>query len=169
MNIYIYILFILAFIERTFFDLGPNVELVTLAMLATSIYLSRSQALKLTFILMAATDLVIGNTNIFLFTWTGFLIPIFAISKLKKYNPLFLGISSNLFFYIWTNLGVWLLDSWGMYSKDLPGLIHCYINGLPFLKNQLCSTLLFVPLGFFILSRVPNLTILKKRAIICTT
>jgi hypothetical protein len=159
MNLYIYILFILAFVERTAFDLGPNVELVTLAMLAASIYLSRSTALKLTFLLMAATDLIIGNTSIFIFTWSGFLLPIFLISKSNFHHQTSiikatsLGVLSNLFFYFWTNFGVWLLDSWGMYTKDLPGLIHCYVNALPFLRLQLASTLLFVPLGFYLLSR----------------
>ncbi len=160
MHIYIYILFILAFFERTVLDLGPNVELVTLAMLAGSIYLSRSKTFKLTFLLMAATDLVIGNTSIFIFTWTGFLLPIFLISllrirnsKLEVFKATGLGVISNLFFFVWTNFGVWLLDTWGMYPHNLPGLIHCYVNALPFLRLQLASTLLFVPVGFYLLSR----------------
>ena len=160
MHIYIYILFILAIFERTVLDLGPNVELITLAMLAASIYLSRSKAFKLTFLLMAATDLVIGNTTIFVFTWSGFLlptilIPIFKIrgTKLEIIKATGLGVLSNLFFFIWTNFGVWLLDSWSMYSKSIPSLIHCYVNALPFLRLQLASTLLFVPVGFYLLSK----------------
>jgi hypothetical protein len=116
---------------------------------------------------MAATDLIIGNTSIFIFTWSGLLLPIFLISALRIRNlpgrqagskleiikATGLGVISNLFFFIWTNFGVWLLDSWGMYAKNLPGLIHCYINGLPFLRLQLASTLLFVPIGFYLLSK----------------
>jgi hypothetical protein len=154
MIIPVIIIYLLAFLERTVLDLGPNVELVTLAMLASGIYLSRNTSLKLTFLLMAATDLILGNTRIFLFTWSGFLLPIFILSKLSTMNYKLsilkitgLGLISNLFFYIWTNFGVWALDTWGMYPKTLPGLIDCYLMGLPFLKLQLQSTLVFVPIG----------------------
>ena len=42
------------------------------------------------------------------------------------------------------------MDSWRMYSKDLSGLLSCYIMGLPFLKNQIISTVISIPLGFFV-------------------
>ena len=153
-KIFIYSLFVLAFLERTVFDLGPNFELVTLAMVMGAFYLDRKLALILTVILMVFSDLVIGNSNIFIFTWSGFLLPILFISVFKnlKLNKIFsgtlAGISSNIFFFLWTNLGVWALDSWGMYPKTAMGLVSSYINGLPFLKYQLISTLLFIPLGF---------------------
>jgi hypothetical protein len=162
-KIFIYFVFVLAFFLRLSRWI-PNMELVTTAMLLSSLYLSRNTSLKLTLLLMIATDLFLGNTHIFLFTWSGFLLPIILI-KLFMTQPLrslgegglsmikvtALGIGSNLFFYLWTNFGVWLLDSWGMYPKTLQGLIHCYINGLPFLHPQLASTLLFVPLGVCLL------------------
>jgi hypothetical protein len=166
---YIYTLFILAFVLRLS-KLVPNMELVTTAMLLSSLYLSTSATLKLTFLLMAATDLVLGNTLIFIFTWSGFLLPIFVLSKLTTNNSqlktVFLGLSSNLFFYLWTNFGVWFLDSWAMYPKTLPGLIHCYINGLPFLRPQLASTLLFLPMAI-IINRV--IAEISKPAIILDT
>lgn len=112
--------------------------------------------------ILAASDLLLSNTNIFLFTWSGFALPIFFIKyMLRAPNvarhsrsevgqvliPVGLGVFSNLFFYAWTNLGVWLLDSWGMYPKTLAGLVSCYINGLSFLKTQVESTLLLLPLS----------------------
>ena len=109
---------------------------------------------------MLSTDLILGNTSIFIFTWTGFLIPALAIGKIFYDRKLPLprkallgtaaGVGSNLFFYFWTNFGVWATDSWDMYSNNLSGLVNSYINGLPFLKLQLTSTLYFVPLGFLI-------------------
>ena len=156
-RIIIYLFFILAFLERTLFNLGPNVELVTLTMLAASAYLSSKTTFKLIFLLMAATDLIIGNTSIFLFTWSGFLLPLLVLPRLLRRPPFIfkatsLGVLSNLFFYLWTNFGVWLLDSWGMYTNDLPGLIKSLVMGLPFLKLQLASTFLFVPLGFSLIN-----------------
>lgn len=151
---FVYLIFFLAFLERVFLDLGPNFELITLAMILSSFYLNTHSSLLFTALLMLASDLIIGNTNIYLFTWSGFLIPIFFMKIFKdiKINKIFsgtlAGISSNLFFFFWTNFGVWALDSWGMYPKTTTGLLHSYINGLPFLKYQLISTLLFVPIGF---------------------
>ena len=139
----------------------PNFEFVTTAMVVSASLLSKKQSLLLILAIMAATDLILGNTNIFLFTWTGFLIPIFVIKKLKNWlkiknlkiiTPLGLGLASNIFFYLWTNFGVWFLDSWGMYPKTLPGLVSCYINGLPFLKTQAESTLIFVPLTLILIN-----------------
>lgn len=167
---YIYIIFFLAFLERTFFDLGPNFELVTLAMVMSTFCLDRKLALILTVILMISSDLIIGNSNIFIFTWSGFLIPIFFVKYFKnlKMNNIFsgtiAGISSNIFFFFWTNFGVWALDSWEMYPKTVLGLASSYINGLPFLKYQLISTLLFVPLGFGIyklLSKLKNYSLIS--------
>lgn len=159
------ILFIVAFIERVFFDLGPNTELVTFAMLISAAYLGSKQSIVLTLAIMVATDLILGNTNIFIFTWSGFLIPAliiggvfktFKTGGLKKIGLGTLsGVGANLFFYLWTNFGVWLLGN--MYPKTAAGLAVSYINALPFLKMQLVSTLFFVPLGFTIIEAVYSL------------
>ncbi len=176
-------LFLMAFLERTVFDLGPNYEFLTAAIVLSSYFLNRKTTFLLTFLVIAFSDRIIGNSKIFLFTWSGFLIPSFFLSSLVKkgvkyqvsgikkktqllpilkplytiYNILYtkvlpltvVGISANFFFFIWTNFGVWMLDSWGMYTKDVGGLMHCYINGLPFLKNQITSSILFIPFGYF--------------------
>src|SRR4030042_2022460 len=138
-------------------------------MILASFYLGRKEAFWLTFAIISLTDRVIGNSNILLFTWSGFLIPALFSTKLIKMLtsklrlrliPLIsLGLVSNLFFYVWTNFGVWLLDSWGMYSKDLPGLMMCYISGLPFLKNQLISSSIFIPIGFLLIEFILKFSI----------
>jgi len=167
-KILLLLLFIAAFLERTTFNLGPNIELITMAMVVSSLYLNKKQSFYLVFAIIALSDLALGNTSIFLFTWSGFLIPVLFIGSLlknrkgiKKYfTGTILGIYSNIFFYLWTNFGVWALDAWGMYPKTPSGLLMSYINGLPFLKTQLISTTIFVPLG--ILS-VELLFFLSKR------
>lgn len=157
-NLFLTLLFLAAFLERVVFDLGPNIELVTMAMILASFYLGKKEAFWLTFAIIAFTDRLIGNGLIFLFTWSGFLIPAFFVnSVLKKLGTKGIkeyvfgtgaGLGSNLFFYFWTNFGVWLLDSWNMYPNTFQGLMLSYINALPFLKYQMTSTLIFVPLGF---------------------
>ncbi|MBU0570109.1 hypothetical protein KKB40_05040 [Patescibacteria group bacterium] len=65
---FLIILFGIAFAERIFFDLGSNFELVTLAMLLSVAYLGRRQSFWLVFSIMFFTDLILGNTSIFIFT-----------------------------------------------------------------------------------------------------
>ena len=65
-----------------------------------------------------------------------------------------MGILSVVFFYLFTNFGWWL--TFEMYPLTLQGLIECYIAGLPFLKNQLFSSLIFVPAFALIFSLVEN-------------
>lgn len=161
------ILFLLAFLERVVFDLGPNVELLTMALIVSSIYFNKKQTFYLVFSIIALSDLMLGNTSIFLFTWSGFLIPALFMGNIlnntsnnKYFFGTIMGISSNIFFYLWTNFGVWALDTWGMYPKTLSGLIMSYINGLPFLKTQFLSTIVFVPLGIFF---VEILLLISKR------
>jgi hypothetical protein len=154
-------LFLIAFLGRTFFHFGPNWELVTTAMVLSAYYFGQKTSFWLTLVILVSTDLILGNTNIFLFTWSGFLIPALVLNKIfpkiikifkyKSISGALLGFGSNLFFYFWTNFGVWFLDSWGMYPKTFAGFVQCYINGLPFLRPQIVSSLIFIPLGFIII------------------
>ncbi len=43
-----------------------------------------------------------------------------------------------MFFWIWTNLGVWLLAT--IYPLNIQGLSACYIAAIPFLMNSLIGT-----------------------------
>ena len=163
------LLLIVAILERTIFDLGPNFEFITTALILSAFYLGKKQSFLLTFLILLISDSIIGNTNIFVFTWTGFLIPalfasdVFKKIKLNKYLlGTGLGISSNIFFYLWTNFGVWALDSWGMYPNTIQGLLQSYINGIPFLKYQLVSTLLLLPATFVIFETIKIIAIQYK-------
>ena len=154
-RVFVYSIFVLALIERVWFDLGPNFEIITLASILSAFYLDRKTAFILTLSIVILSDLIIGNTNIFIFTWSGFIFPILAINIFKKlrvnniFSGTLAGISSNLFFFFWTNFGVWALDSWGMYPNTALGLAQ-------FLKYQLISTLFFVPIGFIVFEAMLN-------------
>lgn len=158
----VYSIFVLALVERIWFDLGPNIELITVATILSAFYLDEKTTFWLTLGVIALSDLLIGNSNIFMFTWSGFILPLLAINVFKnlKINRILsgtlAGISFNVFFFFWTNFGVWALDSWGMYPNTVLGLMQSYINGLPFLKYQLTSTLFFVPIGFLIYETIFN-------------
>ena len=88
------------------------------------------------------TDLFIGFHNITFFTW-GSVLVIGLLSKVFV-KTLILIISGALVgalvFFILTNLGVWLLGSYG-YSFN--GFLMCYILALPFFGYSLISTIIF--------------------------
>jgi len=70
--------------------------------------------------------------------------------------------ASALLFFLISNFGVWLNPVSG-YSKDLAGLIQCYVLALPFLKNTLASNLVYsaVLFGGYELTRLA----LKRRPV----
>lgn len=144
----------LALCERLFFDLGPNVELVTTTALLAAVYLGFPYAFLVPFIVMVVSDAVLGNTAIFLFTWSAYLIIGGAGLLLRRSGFKGIGLvglsgvqalASSLFFYLWTNFGVWLQ---GWYPATPAGLAQSYWLGLPFLKFNLLGNLLLVPSAF---------------------
>jgi len=94
---------------------------------------------------MMITDIIIGNSFIFVFTWSGFALIglIFYALKLKnkitiQRTPLIFGagIGSILLYDIWTNFGCWL----GWYPQNLSGLSICFTLAIPFTLWHLLST-----------------------------
>lgn len=158
-----FVLVVFAVLSRTLIHIGDNIEFVTTASLLAGVYLGLIYSLAVPLAVMMITDMILGNTSIFLFTWSGFFfigilgylstkgkLGVFFTKKgSKAVRPFFLAVISSLFFYFWTNFGVWSLDVWGMYPKNFQGLVDCYILGLPFLKSNLTGNLFFVPLSFF--------------------
>ena len=152
----------LAIAFRTIIHVAPNVEYVTAASLLAGVYLGKKYAVLIPFIIMVLSDTLIGNTNIFIFTWSAYVsIGLIGQMGLMGKNKIILratgtGILAGLFFFAWTNFGVWALDSWGMYPRTIGGLMQAYVMGLPFLKMTLLGNLLFVPVSFGIVEFVKN-------------
>ena len=145
-NLFISLVLILAAVgERLWFDLGPNVELVMTTSVLASIYLGRRWGIGVALISLMISDLVIGNTMIMIFTWSAFSLIAWEGHGLKNKNFIWgagYGLAGALFFYFYTNLGVWLIGNW--YPHNLAGLIDCYVMGLPFLKLQAVSSMVFL-------------------------
>lgn len=62
-------------------------------------------------------------------------------SKRSGIRTTFLLTASSLLFFIITNFGVWLGSSF--YPQTVEGLSFCYLAAIPFLVNNLISTLLY--------------------------
>lgn len=147
-------------LTRTVFHLGANVEFVTGAALVAGYFLSSKKlALVVPLVTMFVSDLIIGNTSIYLFTWSAYLLTpllgvLLARSGLadKGYNIKSVlalqgtGLLSVVIFFLWTNLGVVITTN--MYPNTLSGLMQSYINALPFLRPQLVSVFITLPIMF---------------------
>jgi hypothetical protein len=171
--IFIAIALFLTIFTRVYFKIGPNIEIVTALSLASGYFFKNKKfSIFVPLILMYFSDLIIGNNNIYLFTWTGFLVaPILGVVasklKFKKLNTFAnaiiistsSGILSVIEFYLWTNFGVVMMSS--MYTKDIVGLLQSYINALPFLSNQLKANIVYIPLVFTAIIAILNINIIR--------
>lgn len=99
--------------------------------------------------IMIITDLYYGNTYIFLFTWSGFIIigilgyllKSKQMLSLKKFPTILgVGIGGVLLYDLWTNFGWWL----GWYPHTFNGLITCYTFAVPFILWHLLSTSIMI-------------------------
>ncbi|OGF99713.1 hypothetical protein A2Y99_01945 [Candidatus Gottesmanbacteria bacterium RBG_13_37_7] len=181
-QLFVLILILVGVLSRTVYHPGYNIEIITSICLLSGYYLGWRWGMVVPLVIMVVTDLFIGNTNIIIFTWSAYiLIGILGYvtklktpaspagrqnSKLKAIRLIGLGFASSIWFYLWTNFGVWILDSFGMYPKTLSGLINCYILGLPFFKYNIIGNIIFVPLTFTIVETImiylPGLAIRQK-------
>jgi len=143
----------IALAERLWFDLGSNIELITLATFLTAMYVNKKAALFVAVFILAFSDIFKGNTSIAVFTWSAYAVIALGFGLLSKYNKPLVRVFASvggafgaaIFFYLWTNFGVWLLDGFGMYSNDMSGLLASYVAGIPFFKAQLFSNLMILP------------------------
>ena len=63
----------------------------------------------------------------------------------KNYSTLLAGaIAGPTVFFLISNFSVWMAGH-GTYSNDFSGLMASYVAGLPFYKNALIATLIFLP------------------------
>jgi hypothetical protein len=74
------------------------------------------------------------------------------------------GLGSSLLFFLTSNFLVWLNSATGLesgqgivYERSLPGLLQCYLMGLPFLRNDILST------GFYSLVLFGGWAMLERR------
>jgi hypothetical protein len=132
------------------------------------VMLSRKHAVWLPLTAMAISDLIIGLHPLILWTWGSFaLIAIMSSTFLANRNigpgKIFTGaISSGLLFFVITNFGVWLQS--GLYAHTTSGLIQCYYNALPFLRNTLLGDVFFSTSFFALYLVTKDLKILNRFA-----
>lgn len=87
--------------------------------------------------------------------WINYLVLLVAtlvgwLLKGRNYKTLMAGaVAAPTVFFLISNFTVWM-GSYGTYTKDFSGLMNCYEAGLPFYRNALIATLIFLPGILFI-------------------
>ena len=137
----------------------PNLEIATAATFLAVLLLRNRWAAVVPFAVVAVSDAVLGNTHVMWFTWSAWaVVGVGAVLARHLRGPsryaaaLGVGVGGSLWFFAWTNFGVWLMD--GLYPATLDGLLASYVAGLPFLRTMLLGNLVLVPLAAAVASLV---------------
>ncbi len=141
-----------------FVDHGlPNVAPVgAIALFGGACFASRKQAFGVTFATMLFSDALLYATRYrdwqadswgsMLFVYLAFGLVVLLGDMLKKHRRSVPGIvagslAGSIVFFLVSNLSAWAF--YAEYSKDLSGLIRCYLAGIPFYRNTLLGDLCF--------------------------
>ena len=132
------VVFILVF---RYFPHPPNFTPVLALTLYTSIYFGLRSS-PFVILAFAFSDYFLGFHQLLIFTW-GSLAIIGVIGMYGKsfLFRLFLLFLSSIIFFMCSNFGVWLFSEF--YTKDLEGLLQCYVLAIPFFTNTIISTIVF--------------------------
>lgn len=153
------------------YNFAPNLEFVTVAAVLAAIVLGTKAAIFVPLASMIVSDLMIGNSSIYVYTWGSFAVIGLGAILLRKLNTSpkkqiicsagFATISSFLFFVV-TNFGVWLQ---GWYPMTLAGLQTCFTLALPFYRTMLIGNLILVPSAVLIYQIVRSKVAVKNLVI----
>ncbi|GAA3216911.1 DUF6580 family putative transport protein [Oerskovia jenensis] len=130
----------------------PNLELVTSAAFVAAVLVRHRLAFLAPLLVAVVSDLVLGNTSIALFTWSAWLVVGLAALLTRNTSgwgrvgaAAGLGVGGSLWFFFWTNFGVWFQGRGVWYPAGLDGLVASYVAGLPFLRTMLIGNLVLLP------------------------
>lgn len=133
------------------YNFAPNLELVTTVSVIAAVIIGFRAALFVPLAIMVVSDIIIGNSSIFIFTWGSFVLIGLGANLLRKLNnkpklqvlsSVGFAITSSFLFFVVTNLGVWLQ---GWYPATFAGLTDSYIMAIPFYRTMLIGNLVLVP------------------------
>jgi hypothetical protein len=125
----------------------PNFTAIGAMALFGGAYFSRkSLAFAVPLIAMFFSDMIIGFHQGMYAVYLSFIFIVMiglTLKNKKKAGNVFLAsVSASVLFFVITNFAQWL--SYPLYSKDIAGLIACYVAAIPFFHYTLLGDLFFV-------------------------
>lgn len=158
------LLVVLATACKYFF--GPQLEysgfspVIAIAIFSGFMIKQRNMSFLLPLLALFISDLIIQvlySQDLFPYAgfysgqWKNYLILMTAtligwLLKGRNFPSLIAGaLAAPTVYFLLSNFGVWLSTGEAVYSRDFNGLMTCYAAGLPFYKNALIATLIFLP------------------------
>lgn len=147
--------------------LGPNLEwsgfspVIAIALFAGMIFNQRNASFIMPLLAVFLSDVAIeilyrqglfDYGGFYTGQWKNYLILLSAtligwMLKGRSYGSVVIaGIIAPTVYFLLSNFAVWMGTTEAVYSKDFAGLVSCYTAALPFYKNQLIATLVFLPI-----------------------
>ncbi|MDO8512154.1 MAG: hypothetical protein Q7S57_02685 [bacterium] len=149
---------------------APNLAPIAAVALLSGTMYKFPKSLILPLVAMAISDFFIGFSPwpITLAVYGSFAIATLLGTFLRKrgfWKIPAVALASSLLFYVITNFVVWLTS--GMYQPTFAGLIYCYINALPFLKNTIIGDMTYTIVIFTLVKNyLPSPSLIKISSII---
>ena len=133
----------------------PNfTPIIAIGIMSGYYFKDLNHSILILLVTMLLSDLFIGfYLNMFFVYLSLIIITIFSFKLTRNINikNLFIfGFLGSFLFYVVSNFGVWFFGS--LYTKNITGLIECYVMGIPFFKNTLISTLIYSYVGFSLIT-----------------
>ncbi len=133
------------------FGLAPNLEIITSVTVLAALCIGLRTAIIVPLFSMIISDLFITNSSIYIYTWSSFALIGLGAILLRKLEgrpksqilaSAGFAVCSSFFFFIVTNLGVWL-EGW--YPMNINGLATCFTLAIPFYRTMLIGNIILVP------------------------
>ncbi len=177
----IFTLLLVALATGSKYFFGPDLNwsgfspVIAIALFSGMIIKQKNMSFILPLLALFLSDAVIQflcNQDIFPYAgfysgqWINYLILLSATLigwalKGRKYSSLFAGaIAAPTVFFLASNFMVWA-GAQITYTKDFNGLMNCYEAGLPFYRNSLIATMIFLPVILFVFNYLT-----KKKAVL---
>ncbi|MCA9124010.1 MAG: hypothetical protein H6822_13105 [Planctomycetaceae bacterium] len=137
-------------------DLPNFAPVAAIALFAGYFFRSRTVALFVPLAVMGVSDFFIGSYDwhMMLIVYGALMLPVFARSQLRRWfsqesqSPLTASaaiatssLGASLAFFAISNFGAWMF--YGTYEHTVAGLIHCYVQAIPFFRYTLAGDLFF--------------------------
>ncbi|MBI2982517.1 MAG: hypothetical protein HYY44_09570 [Deltaproteobacteria bacterium] len=123
----------------------PNFAPIMAIALFGGAYFSRRSSLIIPLAAMFLSDLLIGFHDQMALVYLSFVLVVLMGWTLAENRTVSRvagrAVAGSLLFFVMSNFGVWLAGT--IYSRDLSGLLSCYVAAIPFFQTQLLGDALY--------------------------